>query len=98
MTLGVGLAILIMSLELVFDKEYSIKIWFKVWWKELILIFITLSFTILIFPVNRWEYECQGINKYLNKEIVIDKTVITYDSQNQPIDTTYYYVKTRNKD
>ena len=95
MTLGVALAILIMSLELVFDKECSIKIWFKVWWKELILVFFILSFIILLFPLNRWEYESQGINKYLDKEIIIDKIEIMYNSQNQPIDTTYYYVKAR---
>lgn len=38
----------------------------------------------------RTEYETQGIQKYLSNEIVIDKTQITYDSQNQPIDTTYH--------
>ena len=33
----------------------------------------------------------RGIDKFLDKEIVIDKTVISYDSQNQPIDTTYTF-------
>ena len=33
----------------------------------------------------------RGIDKFLDKEIVIDKTKITYDSQNQPIDTTYTF-------
>ena len=38
-----------------------------------------------------------GIDKYLNKEIIIDKVEITYDSQNNPIDTTYCYARLRNK-
>lgn len=38
-----------------------------------------------------------GIDKYLNKEITINKIEITYDSQNNPIDTTYYYARIRNK-
>lgn len=39
----------------------------------------------------------QGIDKYLNREIVIDKTQITYDAQNNPIDTTYYYARIGNQ-
>lgn len=60
-------------------------------WSYLIMIFVVIAFTIIMFPLNRSEYETQGITKYLNKEIVIDKTKITYDSQNQPIDTTYTF-------
>lgn len=43
------------------------------------------------------EIQYGGIDKYLNKEIVIDKIEITYDSQNNPIDTTYYYARNGNK-
>ena len=32
-----------------------------------------------------------GAQKYLDKEIVIDKFNVQYDSQNQPIDTTYTF-------
>lgn len=32
-----------------------------------------------------------GAQKYLDKEIVIKKFNIQYDSQNQPIDTTYIF-------
>lgn len=48
----------------------------------------------VIFETNKC-LQYKGIDKYLNNEIVIDKTEITYDSQNNPIDTVYYYVKRR---
>lgn len=52
---------------------------------------ISIIALILMFPANRMEYEALGVRKYLDKEIVIDQTKITYDSQNQPIDTTYTF-------
>ena len=52
-------------------------------------IWISISINIAI--------QYQGIDKYLNREIVIDKIEITYDAQNNPIDTTYYYARTRNE-
>ena len=58
---------------------------------------ISLIFIVIMFPINRWEYETQGITKFLNKEIMIKETTITYDSQDEPIDTTYSYAKCRNK-
>lgn len=74
----------------------TVKEWFKEMWNYLIMMFFVIVFTVIMFPLNRFEYETQGITKYLNKEIVIDKTEIIYDSQNQPIDTVYYYVKAKN--
>lgn len=64
---------------------------------------ILLLLVLVVFTgISTWglndAIQQRGIDKFLDKEIVIDKTVISYDSQNQPIDTTYYYVKARNKD
>ena len=74
----------------------SFKDWFKNAW-SLVLIIITLWFlTVGVFQASRTEYEIQGIQKYLSNEIVIDKTQIIYNSQNQPIDTIYH-VRYRNK-
>lgn len=74
----------------------SFKDWFKDAW-SLILCVIALWFLVVgVFQASRLEYETQGIRKYLNNEIVIDKTQITYNSQNQPIDTTYH-VRYRDK-
>ena len=74
----------------------SFKDWFKDAW-FFILLMIALWFVIVgVFQASRTEYEIQGVQKYLNKEIVIDKIKITYDSQNYPIDTTYH-VRYRNK-
>lgn len=58
---------------------------------------ILLGFTIWVSISINIEIQYQGIDKYLNKEIVIDKIQITYDSQNNPIDTTYYYARNGNK-
>lgn len=44
-------------------------------------------FTILISE----EIQFDGAQKYLDKEIVIEKLEIQYDTQNQPIDTTYTF-------
>lgn len=77
----------------------SFKDWLKNAW-SLILIIITLWFLIVgVFRASRIEYEIQGVQKYLNNEIVIDKTQIIYNSQNQPIDTIYhvrYWNKSKN--
>lgn len=56
-----------------------------------------LGFTIWVSISINIAIQYQGIDKYLNKEIVIDKIQITYDSQNNPIDTTYYYARIGNK-
>ena len=68
---------------------------FKSWFKENILYMVTLVFClvmlILLFPVNRIAYEFSGVQKFLNKEIVIETTSIKYNEQNQPIDTTYTF-------
>lgn len=69
----------------------SFKDWLKDAW-SLVLIIIALWFiTVGVFQASRTEYETQGVQKYLSNEIVIDKIKITYDSQNQPIDTTYTF-------
>lgn len=68
----------------------SFKDWLKEAW-SLVLIIIALWFiTIGVFQASRIEYEIQGVQKYLNNEIVIDKIQITYDIQKQPIDTIYH--------
>ena len=68
----------------------SFKDWLKDAW-SLVLITIALWFiTVGIFQASRIEYEIQGVQKYLNNEIVIDKIQITYDMQKQPIDTIYH--------
>ena len=73
----------------------SFKDWLKDAW-PVILIVITLWFiTVGVFQASRTEYETQGVQKYLNNEIVIDKIQITYDTQKQPIDTIYH-VRYRN--
>ena len=58
---------------------------------------ILLGLTICVSVSSNIALQYQGIDKYLNREIVIDKIEITYDTQNNPIDTTYYYVRTRNE-
>lgn len=67
---------------------------FKDWLKDawpVVLIIIALCFTVVgVFQASRTEYEIQGVQKHLNNEIVIDKIQITYDTQNQPIDTIYH--------
>lgn len=85
--LGLAIPVILDS----FSYKFTIKQWFKEMWNYLIIIFVIIAFTIIMFPLNRFEYECQGINKYLDKEIVIEETTIKYDSQNQPIDTTYTF-------
>ena len=73
------------------DNDIAFKTWFKENWHYLVILLICIITLILLFPANRIEYEASGVRKYLDKEIVIDQTEITYDSQNQPIDTTYTF-------
>lgn len=61
----------------------------------LTILFFLLSIIISICAVICIEE--RGVSKYLNHEIIINKTQVTYDSQNQPIDTTYTYARPRNK-
>lgn len=57
----------------------------------ILLLLVLVVFTgITIWGLNN-AIQQRGIDKFLDKEIVIDKTVISYDSQNQPIDTTYTF-------
>lgn len=58
---------------------------------------LTMAFALIITITGNLFIQEQGISKYLDKEIVIDRTEITYDAQNNPIDTVYYYAKLRNK-
>lgn len=73
------------------DDYSTFKNWFKENASYLIMSIVCLIILISLFPVNRIAYEYSGVQKFLNKEIVIDQTKITYDSQNQPIDTTYTF-------
>lgn len=73
------------------DDYSTFKNWFKGNASYLIMLIVCLIILILLFPGNRIAYEYSGVQKFLNKEIVIDQTKITYDSQNQPIDTTYTF-------
>ena len=57
---------------------------------------LTMAFALVITITGNQFIQEQGIDKYLNKEIVIDKTQITYNAQNNPIDTTYYYARIGN--
>lgn len=56
-----------------------------------------LSFSLIVTVLGNQVIQEQGVNKYLDKEIIINKMEITYDTQNNPIDTTYYYARTRNE-
>lgn len=73
------------------DDYFTFKTWFKENWNCLVMFLICIIALIPLFPANRMEYEALGVRKYLDKEIVIDQTKITYDSRNQPIDTTYTF-------
>lgn len=55
------------------------------------MLIVCLVILILLFPVNRIAYEFSGVQKYLNKEMIIETTTIKYNKQNQPIDTTYTF-------
>ena len=57
---------------------------------------LTMASALVITITGNQFIQEQGIDKYLNREIVIDKTQITYDAQNNPIDTTYYYARIGN--
>lgn len=69
----------------------SFKDWLKNAWPSVLITIAMWFITVGIFQASRTEYEMQGVQKYLDKEIVIDQTEITYDSQNQPIDTIYAF-------
>ena len=59
-----------------------------------IYLLVTIAlFTLFIFITVKITEEIQfdGAQKYLDKEIVINKFNVQYDSQNQPIDTTYTF-------
>ena len=56
----------------------------------LLLLFLVIFTCIATYALNN-AIQQRGIDKFLDKEIVIDKTVISYDTQNQPIDTTYTF-------
>lgn len=73
------------------DNYFTFKSWFKGNASYLVMLIVCLTILILLFPINRIAYESSGVQKYLNKEIVIETTTIKYDSQNQPIDTTYTF-------
>ena len=73
------------------DVYFTFKDWFKENVSYLVMLIVCLAILISLFPLNRIEYESSGVQKYLNKEIVIETTTIKYDSQNQPIDTTYTF-------
>lgn len=73
------------------DDYFTSKSWFKGNASYLVMLIVCLTILILLFPTNRIAYESSGVQKYLNKEIVIETTTIKYDSQNQPIDTTYTF-------
>lgn len=69
----------------------SFKDWLKDAWSLVLIMIILWVMTVGVFQASRTEYEIQGVQKYLNNEIVINKIKITYDPQNQPIDTTYTF-------
>lgn len=68
----------------------SFKDWLKDAWPVILIIIALWFITVGVFQASRTEYEIQGVQKYLNNEIVIDKIQITYDTQKQPIDTIYH--------
>ena len=57
----------------------------------ILLLLVLVVFTSITTWVLNNAIQQRGIDKFLDKEIVIDQTKITYDSQNQPIDTTYTF-------
>lgn len=52
---------------------------------------VFLVFFIFLTVQISQEIQFTGAQKYLDKEIVIKEFNIQYDSQNQPIDTTYTF-------
>lgn len=74
--------------------------WNNPWYENILNIMvlcIILGLSIVCTISANQAIQHDGIDKYLNKEITINKIEITYDSQNNPIDITYYYAKIRNK-
>ena len=85
--IGIIIAFLLGSL----DDCFTFKSWFKGNVSYLVMLIVCLVILILLFPVNRIAYEFSGVQKYLNKEMIIETTTIKYNKQNQPIDTTYTF-------
>ena len=59
-----------------------------------VCLFVTITsfaFFILVTVKISEEIQFDGVQKYLDKEIVIKKFEVQYDPQNQPIDTTYTF-------
>lgn len=73
------------------DAYFTFRGWFKENVSYLIMLIVCLVILILLFPTNRITYESSGVQKFLDKEIVIETTTIKYNEQNQPIDTTYTF-------
>lgn len=63
--------------------------------KEFFLYFCATTalfvFSVFISIITSQGIQFNGAQKYLDKEIVIKKFNVQYDSQNQPIDTTYTF-------
>lgn len=49
------------------------------------------AFFVFLTVMISQEIQFIGAQKYMDKEIVIKKFNVQYDSQNQPIDTTYTF-------
>ena len=73
------------------DDYFTFKSWFKENVSYLVMLIFCLVILILLFPANRIAYESLGVQKFLDKEMVIETTTIKYNEQNQPIDTTYTF-------
>ena len=57
----------------------------------LLVTIVLFAFFIFMTVKITEEIQFNGAQKYLDKEIVINKFNVQYDSQNQPIDTTYTF-------
>lgn len=73
------------------DDYFTFKSWFKENVSYLVMSVFCLAILILLFSLSRIAYEFSGIQKFLDKEVVIETTTIKYNKQNQPIDTTYTF-------
>lgn len=49
------------------------------------------AFFVFLTVMISQKIQFTGAQKYIDKEIVINKFEVQYDSQNQPIDTTYTF-------
>ena len=73
------------------EVHFTFKGWFKENASYLITLIVCLVILILLFPTNRITYEFSGVQKFLDKEMIIETTTIKYNKQNQPVDTTYTF-------